>query len=75
MLYGKPVFVVPCRAAVFYFFYTLDNGDVYINADPSYEYTQTMYMEICVNDRRNKVCGTLTIEFIGELNQMILSSL
>ena len=44
------------------FLHYIGNGDVYITADPSLQYTQTMYMEICVNDRRNNVCGNLTIE-------------
>ena len=38
-------------------------GEVYINSDPSLEFTQIMYMTICVSERRNEVCGNLTIEF------------
>ena len=38
-------------------------GEVYINSDPSLEFTQTMYMTICVSERRNEVCANLTIEF------------
>ena len=56
-------YVTPNIISAADFLSTLGNGDVYITADPSLEYTQTMYMEICVNDRRNNVCGNLTIEF------------
>ena len=45
------------------FFSTLGTGEVSVNADPSFEYPQTMSMEICANDRRNEVCGNLTIVF------------
>ena len=38
-------------------------GEVFINSDPSEEFTQTMHMTICVSERRNEVCGNLTIEF------------
>ena len=43
--------------------FDLGSGEVYINSDPSQEFSQTFEMTTCVKDRRNKVCGTLTIIF------------
>ena len=43
--------------------FDIGSGEVYINSDPSQEFSQTFEMTICVKDRRNKVCDTLTIIF------------
>ena len=43
--------------------FDIGSGKVYINSDPSQEFSQTFEMTICVKDRRNKVCDTLTIIF------------
>ena len=44
-------------------FILLGTGEVYINSDPSQEFSQTFEMTICVSDRRNEVCDNLTISF------------
>ena len=36
---------------------------MFINVDPSLEYSQTMYLDICLRNRRVHSCKRLTIDF------------
>ena len=38
-------------------------GEVYVNADPSLEYTQSMILYICLRNRRDQYCKPLSIHF------------
>ena len=49
-------------------------GDVIVEADLAGQVSQVFHMEICTNDRRNLVCGILSIE-LGKMSFITMHGL